>query len=219
MYDPDDLKKTCSSKIIHKSLCSHSTSIVAVGTIWHIKYFFIALGSQDGEVSLLKYDTDSFLVQNETKIKIDGPISSILLLEIESEIVDLLVVSATGYCVLYRDIVQNFLERKTLIEPASNDALTSAAASDIDFDGEKEILIGTFAKEVFCYKIIGNLANLLWKLEFMHPVLSICEIDINKDGVNEVVIVSMYGITILTPNLFLARNKLQAISLYLNGSS
>ena len=176
------------------------------------------MGHQDGEISLLKYNIDPLNLENVTRVKLDGPISSVFLFEIETEVIDLLVVSAVGYCILYRDILQENMGRKIIIRPPCSDALTCASASDIDFDGQKEILIGSFSKELFCFKLVDNSIILLWKMEFMHPLQSITEIDINKDGISEIIVLSMYGIIILVPNHTLACKKFQAVKEYLNKS-
>lgn len=204
------------SKIIHNQLVFHTGPVVSLHSVWHINYFLIALGGQDGEVTLLKYALEPFAVHSSSRVWLDGPISAVLLFEIETEVIDLLVVSAAGYCILYRDVVQELLTRKIIIKPPCYDALTAVSASDVDFDGQKEILVGSFSKEIFCFKITENSANLMWKIEAMHPIQCISDIDINKDGVNEIIVVTMYGITILTPNFYIACNKLRAVTKYLN---
>ena len=176
----------------------------------------MALGYQNGDVSLLKYNTDPLAIESLSKFVLDGPISAVVLFEFETEIVDLLVVSAVGYCILYRDVAQDVIDRKIVIRPPCTDALTTATASDIDFDGQKEIIIGSFSKEIFCYKIVGEEAQILWKIDTLYPVQSICEFDINKDGINELVVVSMYAVSILLPNHSLACNKLRAVREFLN---
>lgn len=91
---------------------------------------------------------------------LDGPISCLLLFKLEAGCSDLLVASAVGYAVVYRDVIQEGLSRKILI-PCSQDALTCATTSDVDFDGNREIILGTYNQEVCCYKLKGNTFELI----------------------------------------------------------
>lgn len=218
VINPDTLQTIENSKVLHSEFHNSAAPIVAAQSAWHIQYFFLALGYQDGEVSLLRYCTAPFLFESLTKFHIDGPVSSLVLFEHETDVIDLLVVGAVGYCVLYKDISQENIEDKIIIKPPSNDVLTTATATDIDFDGQKEIVIGSFSKELFCYKLFGNQAQLIWKFELVYPIQCISEFDINKDGVNELIVVSMYGVSIISPNYDLAREKLKAVKEFLSKS-
>lgn len=219
MYYPDTLEPILTAKIATRDFLFHSAPVISTSSLWHIKYFLVALGCQNGQISLLMYKTEPFVFKNLHRICFDGPISALLLFETESEIADLLVVCAVGYCALFRDVSQDNIERKIIIRPPCSDALTCATAVDVDFDGQKEIIVGSFSKEIFCFKIVENTAILLWKMEFLHPIMGICEIDINKDGVNEIVVLSMFGVSILALNHELACQKLRAVKKYLENSA
>jgi len=216
VYDPETLKPL-ETGLRNEDFCVHKTPVTALGTIWHINQFIVAIGCQNGEVTVVVYESEALEHKKTLKIMLDGPISSIILFEIETEIVDLLVVSAVGYSIVFRDIMQFEFEKRVLIRPKSFDSLTCAVTADVDFDGQKEVIIGCFSKEVYCYKIRSGGAEELWKIELMTPIFCLCDIDINKDGVNELVVVSMFGLSIFVPSHELALKKLQGVRRYLEG--
>jgi hypothetical protein len=207
------------TRLNNEDFLVHKTPVTALATIWHINQFIVAIGCQNGEVTIIIYENESLDYKKTMKIMVDGPISSIILFEIETEIVDLLVVSAVGYSIVFRDIIQFNFEKRVLIRPKSFDSLTCAVTADVDFDGQKEVIIGCFSKDIYCYKIGSEGAEELWKIELMTPIFCLCDIDINKDGVNELVVVSMFGLSIFVPSHELALNKLQGVRKYLEGEN
>ncbi|KAJ1735610.1 hypothetical protein LPJ61_000448 [Coemansia biformis] len=87
--------------------------------------------------------------------------------------------------------------------------LTSVHFDDLDFDGTKEIIAGTVAGAVLVYKYVPARGYVIvWKRRFPAPVYGIFSADINSDGANELVVVTLLGVHILQPNLAHVRAKL-----------
>lgn len=214
VYDPETLK-TVQSRLCVDDFTVHKTPVTALSTTWHINQYIVALGCQNGDITFIVYENEVLEYRRSSKLCIDGPVSSVILFETEPEIVDLLAVSAVGYCIVFRDIMQYNFEKRILIRPKSFDALTCAVTADVDFDGQKEIIIGCFSKDIYCYKLGVNGAEELWKIELMTPIFCLCDIDINKDGINEIVVITMFGLSIFNPSHQLALKKLQDVRKYL----
>jgi hypothetical protein len=218
VYDPETLAPLRKCGLAVDNFLKHRTPVTAFTSTWHINEYLVAIGCQNGDVSFLIYENESMDYKSTLNVSVDGPVSSLVLFEIETEIADLLVVSAVGYCIVFRDILQNHLEKRVVIRPKSQDAITCAVAADVDFDGQKELILGSFSKEIYCFKITGSTSEELWKIELMTPIFCLCDIDINKDGINELVVVSMNGLSIFIPDHKLALNKLRAVTRYLQNN-
>ncbi|KAJ2314557.1 hypothetical protein H4S01_001177 [Coemansia sp. RSA 2610] len=86
--------------------------------------------------------------------------------------------------------------------------ITSVHFDDLDFDGTKEIIVGTVSGAVLIYKAVERGYVLVWKRRFPAPAYGIFSTDINCDGANELVVVTLLGVHILQPNLAHVRAKL-----------
>lgn len=150
---------------------------------------------------------------------LDGPISSVCFSKLTPEILDLVVCSAMGYIVVYQDLSSDLLNRPLLLKPSTDDAITCVFPLDVDFDGNKELLVGTFSQEVFCYKLAVNSFQELWVKHFEHPIMCIDAIDINSDGLMEIIVVGMYAVTVFSPDIQAALRKLEVVRKYLECSS
>lgn len=90
---------------------------------------------------------------------------------------------------------------------------------DIDADGMNEILIGTYSKQMFVFKM--NRETSMFELsstyKFPSPVYCIEAVDINCDGVIELLVCSMYNLHILQPDLAEMEKKvMQRLSLMID---
>jgi hypothetical protein len=76
--------------------------------------------------------------------------------------------------------------------------LTCCQIADVDFDGEKEILVGNSAEEIMLYKRDPDKGWCLEELKmFSSPIISMKYVDLLEDGVNELVVLSMKGVHFL----------------------
>ncbi|KAJ2481396.1 hypothetical protein EV174_003489 [Coemansia sp. RSA 2320] len=87
--------------------------------------------------------------------------------------------------------------------------ITSVHFDDLDYNGTKEIIVGTVSGAVLIYKEVAERGYaLVWKRRFPAPAYAIFSVDINCDGANELMVVTLLGVHIMQPNLSLARAKL-----------
>lgn len=200
------------------ALLELSSPVTALIASFRISGYKIALGCQDGLVKFVRCPLDgSPSLSSSTSL--DGPISSVLFLRIKPNITDLLVTSACGYACYFAGINSKQLVDPIVIVPPDQDTLTSAVACDVDFDGEKEVLLGSYRQEVYCYKLLQSSEfQLLWTLRLEHPVMGIATIDFNLDGVLEVCVLTMYGVFVYHPSFELAMQKLRRVKKYLSDS-
>ncbi|RZC40634.1 kaptin-like, partial [Asbolus verrucosus] len=76
--------------------------------------------------------------------------------------------------------------------------LTCCQIADIDFDGDKEILIGNTSEEIMLYKRDPDRGWCLEELKlFASPIISMKYVDVIEDGVKELVVLSMKGVHFL----------------------
>ncbi|KAJ2161585.1 hypothetical protein GGF46_001355 [Coemansia sp. RSA 552] len=87
--------------------------------------------------------------------------------------------------------------------------VTAVHFDDVDLDGTKEVIVGTVSGAVLIYKDVGvHGYALVWRRRFPAPVYGIFSADINGDGANELVVVTLVGVHIMQPNLAHVRAKL-----------
>ncbi|KAJ2020908.1 hypothetical protein GGI14_000504 [Coemansia sp. S680] len=92
---------------------------------------------------------------------------------------------------------------------AKEGLITSVHFDDLDYNGTKEIIVGTVSGAVLIYKEVeGSGYMLVWKRRFPAPAYGIFSVDINCDGANELVVVTLLGVHVMQPNLSLVRAKL-----------
>lgn len=197
----------------------------------------ICAGGQHGEIFLGFYDKGMFynkrllysMVMNidgkETKtnsVRVFSPITSVLIFQpktySQSDELHLVVTCAIEQAIVYRSIEINGLTTSRALPLSGNfDSVLCSHVMDVDWDGEKEILIGTYGRQVLIYKqgkscfytIIKtytyNLAcivagtqiyNILWKRQFAYPIYRIVHLDLNRDGLDELIVTTMYGVHI-----------------------
>ncbi|CAH2000192.1 unnamed protein product [Acanthoscelides obtectus] len=119
--------------------------------------------------------------------------------EDEEFILNLVVVNSILPAVMFHNVLKYGLSDYTTLPRLDNTTvLTSCEVADIDFDGEKELLIGNSAEEIMLLKRdkLGD-----WYLEEVKkisgPILGVKYIDMDGDGVKDLVIFSTKGVHIL----------------------
>ncbi|XP_038641954.1 KICSTOR complex protein kaptin [Scyliorhinus canicula] len=223
-----------------------------------------AFGCQNGFVGISHVDQDSKVVLQSWNIQQDGPISTVLLFRLPTdssegystggcrtsidsdagaggdtlEDYNLLVTSTIELSVVYRDVLKNGLNDQAILpESDQYDSVLCALVTDVDFDGVKEVLLGTYGQELLCYKsctggapdpeaMESGLAprlqgefRLLWRRSFQSPLLSMAYVDLTCDGLCELAVESLKGLHILqhsltqTASLILQRLRSRASAL------
>ncbi|KAJ2496848.1 hypothetical protein GGH96_005534 [Coemansia sp. RSA 1972] len=97
----------------------------------------------------------------------------------------------------------------SLADSSKEGMITAAHFDDLDYDGVKEIIVGTVSGAVLIYKSVPEHGYVLvWKRRFPAPAYGIFSADINCDGANELVVVTLLGVHVMQPNLAHVRAKL-----------
>lgn len=212
-----------------------------------------AFGCQNGCVGLALVDQTGPNVLQSWRVQHDSPISTVLLFSLHSQVkpgqttdsatgledgedgvevesYNLLVTSTIEMAVIYRGVEEYGMSRSACLPESDQcDAVLSALVIDLDFDGQKEVLLGTYGQELLCYKfdqpVEGTCGTfqLLWRRSFKSPLLSIIYLDLTGDGLRELAILTLKGLHILqyslsrTADLVLQRLG-QRVSLLTTGS-
>uniref|UniRef100_A0A671TQJ1 Kaptin (actin binding protein) n=2 Tax=Sparus aurata TaxID=8175 RepID=A0A671TQJ1_SPAAU len=121
---------------------------------------------------------------------------------------NLLVTSTIEMAVVYRDVQERGLSHPVcLLESDQWDAVLCALVIDLDFDGQKEVLLGTYGQELLCYKFQPSESGrdgqfqLQWRRSFKSPLLSIIYLDLTGDGLRELAVLTLKGLHILQHTL------------------
>ncbi|KAJ0004205.1 hypothetical protein NQD34_010419 [Periophthalmus magnuspinnatus] len=180
-----------------------------------------AFGCQSGCVGLALVNQTGPEILQSWRVHFDSPISTVLLFPLScknasSEITqgeemggfNLLVTSTIELAVIYRDVQEHGLARSVyLAESDQFDAVLSALVIDLDFDGQKEVLLGTYGQELLCYKYQAAVSGgdghfqLQWRRSFKSPLLSIIYLDLTGDGLKELAVLTLKGLHILQHSL------------------
>uniref|UniRef100_A0ABM5ESF0 KICSTOR complex protein kaptin n=1 Tax=Pogona vitticeps TaxID=103695 RepID=A0ABM5ESF0_9SAUR len=192
-----------------------------------------AFGCQSGYIRVAHVEPASHVVLQSWSIQQDGPISKALVFALpgddslplddgspRNQIYNVLVTSTIELSVVYRNVLQNGLEDQ-LILPLSDqyDSVLCALVTDVNFDHEPEILLGTYGQELLCYKYRAPKAHvagavehhpfgqpegefyILWQRTFSSPLLSMEYVDLTCDGLCELAVVCLKGLHILQHSL------------------
>ncbi|XP_030602158.1 KICSTOR complex protein kaptin isoform X2 [Archocentrus centrarchus] len=180
-------------------------------------------GCQNGCVGLALVSQAEPEVLQSWRVQFDSPISTVLLFplsfqtelrqpggetSVEMESYNLLVTSTIEMAVVYRDVQEHGLSQSTcLLESDQWDAVVCALVIDLDFDGQKEVLLGTYGQELLCYKFqpVGREQDgqfhLQWRRSFKSPLLSLIYLDLTADGLRELAVLTLKGLHILQHSL------------------
>ncbi|KAL6099235.1 kptn [Pungitius sinensis] len=200
-----------------------------------------AFGCQSGCVGLALVNQTGPEVLKSWHFQFDSPISSLLLFHVscqaepdhpsadksvEMEGYNLLVTSTIEMAVVYRNVQERGLSHPTCLSESDQwDAVLCSLAIDLDFDGQKEVLLGTYGQELLCYKFHpaerqrDRQFQLQWRRSFKSPLLSITYLDLTGDGLRELAVLTLKGLHILqhsltsTANLVLERLALRVSAL------
>jgi hypothetical protein len=73
---------------------------------------------------------------------------------------------------IFQNVVAKGLEESRILFRSDDyDVTTCAAVTDVDFDGEKEIVLGTYGQELLVYKLVLKFGPILhWKLALLDIV-------------------------------------------------
>ena len=161
---------------------------------------YLAYGTVDGKVHIN--------VSNSTETiwsdlyDWEGPISAVKLFIVKGQVC-LVVCCMVEQVVLFTNINEETKLGNELQLPDSTlyDSPTCVTIMDINYDGEPDILIGTYGCWFLVYKVDFSQSQVAPKLvylrQFNSPIYSICYSDITDDGLYELLLLSFNGIHIL----------------------
>lgn len=177
-----------------------------------------AFGCQNGCVGLALVDQTGPQVLQSWQFQFDSPVATVLLFPLSCqtdpnreksvERYNLLVTSTIEMAVVYRDVQERGLSHLVCLSESDEwDAVLCALVIDLDFDGQNEVLLGTYGQELLCYKFQLTGAGgdgqfqLQWRRSFKSPLLSIIYLDLTGDGLRELAVLTLKGLHILQHTL------------------
>ncbi|OZJ01470.1 hypothetical protein BZG36_05390, partial [Bifiguratus adelaidae] len=190
-------------------LAEHKESVLCIARKQYEGNDLIAIGTNSGNIHLALYREGNELWSEEHKLF--SPISSMTFFQTTTRrdakapliAPNLLVTCAVEQAIVFHAVNTNaFSQHLTLPESERHDSVLTAHIMDVDWDGDQEILLGTYGRQVLIYKRASTqqpLYYILWQRSFAYPIYGIISLDLNLDGLDELVVVTMYGIHILQP--------------------
>ena len=164
------------------------------------------IGNSIGGINVFLVDTIKNMIVSSWSMEHDSPIAQCHLFT-ELKLVHLVVISARELAVVYENILENGLKNPLILEKSdSYDCVTCCDVSDINYDGCKEVLIGTYGSELLAYSFKNKSDECkslspIWTRTFSAPVLKVKLVDLIGDGVNEMVVVTTNGVHMMQLNL------------------
>ncbi|XP_076843664.1 KICSTOR complex protein kaptin [Brachyhypopomus gauderio] len=181
-------------------------------------------GCQNGCVGLALVDQKEPEILQSWCLQQDSPVSTVLLFPLKLPHYDsntnetpadhqvteynLLVTSTIEMAVVYRDVERCGVSRPVYLADSDQcDAVLCAVLIDLDFDGQPEVLLGTYGQDLLCYKFqqpVGDAEGrfqMLWRRSFRSPLLSVIYLDLTGDGLKELAVLTIKGLHILQHSL------------------
>ncbi|XP_065200975.1 KICSTOR complex protein kaptin-like isoform X2 [Planococcus citri] len=178
-----------------------------------------SLGCENGQVRCAIVECKSNHILRSLSTEYENPISSVQLFtlkmpeipvdDIEQYIqnddltfleknpeVNLLVTNTLFHSEVFMDVLKyDFKNRHCLHESTLYDACLCSVIADVDFDGNKEIILGTYGEELLLFKYVDNET---WKMigqkSIPNPVHKLYYVDLTEDGVSELITVTAKGL-------------------------
>jgi len=170
-------------------------------------------GFEDGTVCCIANSTSfTDAIPSEKAVKkFHGPISCLEILPVSNAApsLDVLVCGSAGFAAILEVSMNDgevSIDETAKILPDSNehDSVTCSKISDIDWDGQDEIMLGTYGKCLLVFRKTDGTYLKLWERKFAYPIFAIETGDFNQDGLDEIVVITLRGVHILQPDLKVA---------------
>src|SRR5690606_22544005 len=129
----------------------------------------------------------------------------------------LLVCGAIGFAVVYENVQKVGLEHPQILSGSDGvDSILCAEVADVDWDGEVELVIGSYSREVLIYKnVLLQNGTRKWqeisRRSFTAPVYGLRFVDLIGDGMPELIVSTMYGVHMMRLNTEAAIQKVERI--------
>ena len=176
---------------------------------------YLAYGTVDGNIHV-QVSSSHHGVAWQAMYDWEGPISAIRIFKVKGY------VCLVGACmveqvILITDINHTNKLHNRIVLPESNlfDSVTCLSIMDIDYDGDSEILVGTYGRMFLVYKLHLSEANLVpyivYRRHYNSPIYGICHSDITDDGIHEIIVLTFNGIHVLQRCLRSAQQYIQKL--------
>lgn len=113
--------------------------------------------------------------------------------------INLLVVSSTESSIVFRDVLNEGLNKISLLPESKRlDCSVASAIDDINLDGRNELLIGTHGRELLTYQydMRSDDYYMAQTSELNHPIFAISILDLTGDVIKDVAILLASGVLI-----------------------
>ncbi|CAG8567336.1 4019_t:CDS:10 [Paraglomus occultum] len=198
-----------------RELAIDRTSITALEIRDINNKIIIAAGCNNGllHLAIMERDASTGLITtrvdlNASSIDLSSLISSMVVFQSSSSKGDIHLVVT---CAIERAIIFRSIDKKGLSSPfylpesTQYDSVLCAHVADVDWDAKKEVLIGTYGRQLLIYKESVNEDNeleyyLASKHSYPHPIYGIQTVDLKEDYMCELIVNTQYGIHVEEPN-------------------
>ncbi|KAJ2958615.1 hypothetical protein NQZ79_g5790 [Umbelopsis isabellina] len=219
-------------------MTSQRQSVLFMDIYDHEQGRVLCAGGQNGELSVGIYNTAGVETMSYST-RLFSPISSVKIYDSRAPIVpesltdfvtvgellrersetNIVVTCAVERAIIYHSVLDMGLQDAVVLPESSQyDSVLCSHVMDVDWDGQNEIIIGTYGKQILIYKKAPpNSYIILWQRQFSYPIYRIVHLDINLDGLDELIVTTMYGVHILQPNLKQAKSHLLQILEFVEG--
>lgn len=179
-----------------------------------VRLYHSILSKSSGKFELIRessFDNFTTIIPSVRLFKVNSTVSSTLrelliskniLKETKNKSTDhlnLLVVSSTENSIVFRDVLNEGLNKKFELPGSKRlDCSVTSAVDDIDLDGQNELLIGTHGRELltFHYDTRSDEYYLAQLSELNHPIFAISILDLTGDAIKDVAILLASGVLI-----------------------
>uniref|UniRef100_A0A8B9R996 Kaptin, actin binding protein n=1 Tax=Astyanax mexicanus TaxID=7994 RepID=A0A8B9R996_ASTMX len=165
-------------------------------------------GCQNGCVGLALVNQRGPEIVSSWRLQQDSPISTVLLFPLKLPAHNIVGLHTIEMAVVYRNVEQNGMSKPVCLTDSDQcDAVLCALLIDLDFDGQQEVLLGTYGQDLLCYKFqqpngtTEGQFQLMWRRSFKSPLLSVIYLDLTGDGLKELAILTIKGLHILQHSL------------------
>ncbi|CAK8671032.1 unnamed protein product [Clavelina lepadiformis] len=169
-------------------------------------------GYECGSLSMFLVDSFNNSITASWTIEHDSPIVQCQLFANNRESSEgvehnVVVVSAREEAMIYRNLLASGFSNPLVLSGSSKyDCVTCCAVADVNYDGIKEVLIGTFGQRLLAYSSQADRQPYtqqqpMWTRNMAHPVLSIKFMDMTGDSIEDMAVISSKGVHIFQSDL------------------
>lgn len=141
-------------------------------------------------------------VENQVLEKLEftfqGPLTRVIFFP--GDKVQILVLASLSLSRIFYQVDTEGLNRSSIL-PSSDefDISTCCTLADLDFDGNLEILMGTFGEQLIIYKEdqTNQKWTLDWRKSFNNPIHNVFHLDLTGDGIKDIFLITMKTVLVL----------------------